>query len=213
MQKRLFASLLAVTALLGACNANIVGQDDSKLLAPLTPTYTGMPNPWYLYDDNLNTGDWLQGLDFYDSNPGNPFAGPPVISFSDSTNPDNGSKCMRFAIVAQTGTWWCGMILLQKNGFAASNANPGVDIRPGNFTKCVFRARTLQGNRVVKFETLNATNTLTTTITSTWQTYTIPFAVTTAMPAVRQFFSPAFSSGNPTLTPIDLFIDDLRFEQ
>ena len=216
MQKMIIPAML-LGLLLSGCNANIVGQDNQKLLASTTPTYLGIPNPWYLYDDAFEGGPWLQGLDFYDSTScscGAPFSGTPVINFSDTTSPDRGQNCMRFAIPAQSGTWWCGMIFLQKNGFTASNGNPGVDIRPGNFTKCVFRARTLQGNRQVKFEVLNATNTLTTTITSTWQTYTIPFTVTTAMPAVRQFFSPVFAGSAPTtVTPIDLFIDDLRFEQ
>jgi hypothetical protein len=212
MQKRLISiAMLASIILLVGCNADIVGQDNSKLLAPLTPTYTGaIPNPWYLYTDGLNTGAWLKGLDFYS---GGSFTGTPTINLSDPTMPDDGTYCMRFAVGAQTTGWWCGMILLQGAGFPASNAAPGVDIRAGNFTKCVFRARALQGNRTVTFQTLDATDNITVTVTSAWQTYTIPFSVTTDMAAVKQFFSPAFGDGIGTLTPIDLFIDDLRYQQ
>jgi hypothetical protein len=212
MRKRFIASLFAA-ALLSGCNANIVGQDNSKLLAQLTPTFSGsIPNPWYLYSDGLNTGDWLRGLDFFF---GGSFVGTPVIDFADTTSPDNGSKCWKFSIPAQTGGWYCGVILLQGTGFGDSGSRPGVDISTGNFSKCVFRARTLQGGQQVSFKAFdNGANAITVTMTSAWTTYTIPLSNASAISNMKQFFTIVFANAAPaTATPIDLFIDDLRFEQ
>jgi len=212
MRRRLIASLLALPLLAG-CNLNMVGHDNSKLLAALTPTYTGgIPNPWTLYSEGLNNGDWLRGLDFFS---GGTFAGTPTIDFASTTQPDSGARCWKFSVPAQTGGWWCGVILLQGSNFTDSAARPGVDISAGNFTKVVFRARVAQGPRQVKFEAFNnAANTLTVNITESWQTYTVNVVNATAMGNMKQFFSVIFANAAPaTTTPIDLFIDDLRFEQ
>jgi hypothetical protein len=212
MRKHLFLASIAALSLLSACNANIVGQDDGKLLAAMaTPSYSGgVPNTWFLYDDSLRTNAWLKGLDFY---PGGSFAGTPTIDLSSTISPADGTFCMHFGIGPQTTGWWCGMILLQGANFTDSNAKPAVDIRSGNFTKCVFSARALQGNRTLTFQTLDATNNLTVTITSSWQTYTIPFTNTSDLAHVKQFFSPALGDGIGTVAPIDVFIDDLRYEK
>jgi hypothetical protein len=212
MQKHALLVLLASLSLLAGCNGNYVGQNNSALLAATTPTYTGgIPNPWYLYDDSLKTGSWLQGLDFFS---GGSFAGTPVIEFNSTIAPYRGTDCWHFSVPAQTGSWFCGVILLQGSNFGDSNGKPGVDISSGNFTKCVLMARCAQGANQVNFQALNATNTITANVNSSWQSFSIPFTNTTAMTAVRQFLAVVLANSAPsTTTPIDLYIDDVRFQQ
>jgi hypothetical protein len=205
-------ALAALSLACAGCNGNILGYDQRQMLAAPPAAYTGsIPNPWYLYKEGLLFGDWLKGLDFY---AGGTFVGTPVIELNHKVNPYSAPDCMRLGIGAQTGGWWCGMILLQNTGFAASNAAPGVDISAGNFTKCVFRARLASGSSPVNFQAFNdGANTISPVVTSAWQEFTIPLTNPANIATMRQFFVIGMSSGMGTVTPIDVFIDDLRFEQ
>jgi hypothetical protein len=214
MHKHALLALLASLSLLAGCNANLVGQNNSAILGPSTPTYTGggVPDPWFLYTDLLETGTWIKGLDFFS---GGSFTGTPVIDLASTTQPDDGAYCWHFSVGAQTGSWFCGVILLQGTGFNDSAARPGVDITSGGFTKCVFRARSAQGNRQVAFKAFdNAANAITVTLGTHWQTCSIPLSNSSNMASMKQFFTIVLANAAPaTATPIDLYLDDVRFQQ
>lgn len=209
---RKFIALAAFGLALSGCNGNILGYDQRQMLTAPPVSYTGgIPNPWYLYKEGLSFGDWLKGLDFYS---GGSFVGVPVIDLNYKVQPYSAPDCLRFGIGAQSGGWWCGMILLQESGFAASDAAPGVDISAGNFSRCVFRARVASGSTTVAFTAFNnGANSINATVTDSWQLFSIPLNNASAIPNMRQFFAIGFASGLATATPIDVFIDDLRYEQ
>jgi hypothetical protein len=208
MRKLIALALLALGST--ACNGNILGYDQRQLLSEPSKAYTGIPSTWYLYQEGMNFGDWLKGLDFYG---GGTFAGTPVIELASGNAPYSGTQCLHFGIGAQSGGWWCGMILLQGSGFAASNGAPGVDLSAANFTKCVFMARVATGSSAVNFQAFNdGANSINATVTTAWQQFTVPLNNPVNIATMRQFFVIGLSSGMGTTTPFDLYIDDLRYE-
>jgi hypothetical protein len=130
-----------------------------------------------------------------------------------------GADCIHFGIPAQTASngWWCGVILLQAPGFTASNGNPGVDITAGHYTKCVFQARVGGAPSPVQFTAgnpaVNGANSITPTLGNAWLTYTINMTDTTNFTQIRQFFVIGLASGIGSPSPVDVYVDDLRYQQ
>lgn len=212
--------LFLLTALAcSGCTGNILGTDERQILSQPSVSYTGLPKPWYLYSDDLQTGAWLDGLDFW---AGGNYTGTPSIVLNSTNDPHGGARCIKFSnpgpqTTGGAGWWGCGMILLQAPGFTASNAAPGADISAGGYTRCKFWARVGSGSSPVSFEACNATANVVPVLTTTWQEYSIDLssgASQSAMTAVKQFFAANLGSGvgSGTVTPLDIYIDDVRYE-
>ena len=204
----------ALSTLMG-CNMVDMSTRPTTLVQP-TPVYAGLGKPWPLYDESLTTGG---GLDFFS---GGTFTGLPVIDLANKSNPYSGTNCWKFSVPAQTGGWFCGVQLLQGQNYADSAAKPATDLSAPGFTQCVFYARTGAGTTQVKFEAFSDgvvfggganPNNLTVNITPSWQKYTIPLVNGAHMHDLKHYFTIIFANSAPTTaTPIDLFIDALRYE-
>jgi hypothetical protein len=214
-QGSILLSLLALAC--AGCTGNVLGVDESQILSKPEARYTNSLKPWYLYTDDLQTGPWLKGLDFWS---GGGFSGTPSIRLDATDAPDAGLRSIKFSIPGPqssggAGWWGCGMILLQGAGFGASNASPGVDLSAAGFTQVRFRARVSAGSSPVMFEAANATSNITPSLTTAWQDLSISLssgASQSALAAVKQFFAINLGSGAGTVTPIDVYVDDLRYE-
>lgn len=199
--------LLFITALgIQGCNLNLMTSDPAQVLnrAATTPVPTGIyPNPWYLYYDSLATGDWLQGMAIWDA------YWYVTVDFADGTQPVSGTKVMKVtfnnANPLNPSPTWAELVLIHVPGFQTFNTVAGRDISAGLFTKCKFSIRTSQNATVPC--TVQGASAVNVAATPAWQQVTINLPVNQT--AMKTFFE----IDTPSVMPLDIYIDDLRYEK
>lgn len=191
--------------LMTACSMNLLEPNNGASLARPTPVYMGsQPNPWYIYDDSYNTGDWIKGVAVWDA------YWYVTVEFGSTNNPYRGSSCIRInynnANPGPVSPTWAETVFIHAPTFATFGSLPGVNISSGNYTKCKFMIRTSVNATVpVQAEGTAVTNVAATTA---WKEITIGLNGP-AQSATKTFFE----INTPSVMPLDIFIDDLRYEK
>jgi hypothetical protein len=198
-------TLIALLGLAGTgCNSNILGFDQRQLLAQPEANYTGaLPNPWYLYQDAFMTGGWFQGLAVWDNYlwvTVDPDAG---------LAPFSGTKALKVRYDAAGGGSpnWAELAFIHTPDYSGFLSTPGRDLSAGGFTACKFMIRTSAPATVpVQMDGVATVNVAATTA---WQAVSISLPSPASQTAVKTFFQ----INTPSVMPLDIYIDDLRYEQ
>lgn len=202
---RKLLTLLVLGGLLAGCGSNPVGPDERQLLTRLSPIYVNgnPPNPWYLYDDSLETQAWFKGMAVWDNYLW------VTVNPAWTTNPYRGSDCLDVTYDNSKGgsPTWAELAFIHTPDYSTYASTPGVDISAGGYTKCRFMLRTsVPATTSFQMDGVGAVNIAATT---SWQLVTIALPAPSTQTAVKTFFQ----VNTPSVLPLDIFIDDLRYEQ
>ena len=201
---RKLLTLFVLGGLLAGCGSNPVGPDERQLLTQLHPIYVNgnPPNPWYLYDDSLETQAWFKGMAVWDNYLW------VTVNPSWTVNPYRGSDCLDVTYANNGGSpTWAELAFIHTPDYSTYASTPGVNISAGGYTKCRFMLRTsVPATTSFQMDGVSAVNIAATT---SWQLVTIALPAPATQTAVKTFFQ----VNTPSVLPLDIFIDDLRYEQ
>jgi hypothetical protein len=201
--RRLLALVLFGLAAAG-CNNNILGYDQRELLKEPAGKYTGaIPNPWYIYQDGFLTGSWFQGIAVWDN-----YLWVTVDPAS-TVQPYAGTRCLRVRYDSAGGgsPSWAETAFIHTSSYATYAGTPGKDLSAGGFHTCKFMLRT-SVPATVPFQ-MDGVSAVNVAATTAWQAVSITLPAPSAQTAVKTFFQ----VNTPSVNPLDIYIDDLRYEQ
>lgn len=197
-------ALAALCLACAACNGNILSYDQRQLLAAPSQSYTGsIPNPWYLYQESFMTGSWFQGIAVWDNYHW------VTVDPASTQSPYSGGHCLRVNYDNTKGfsPTWAETAFIHTPDYSGFAGTPGRDISAGGFTKCRFMLRTsVPAN--VPFQ-MDGVSAVSVPATTSWQLVTIALPAPATQTTVKTFFQ----VNTPSVMPLDIFIDDLRYEQ
>lgn len=199
MRKTLLLSLFALAC--AGCNANILGTDERQILAQPAPSYTGsIPKPWYLYVDSVQSGDWFKGFAVWDNYLW------VTLTLASPQQPHSGSACLKIRYDAAGGgsPSWAETAFIHTPDWSSYAGTPGRDLTAGGFTTCKFWMRSSANATVpVQMDGVGAQSFASTT---SWQQFS--FSLPVNQSAIKTFFQ----VNTPSVMPLDIYIDDLRYE-
>jgi hypothetical protein len=189
---------------MSACNANLLGPQEADLLKKPAVQYTGtLANPWFLYQEGFNFNLWFQGLAVWDN-----YHWVSVDPAS-SVSPKSGSRCLHIRYDNSSGgsPTWAELAFIHTPDWSGFASTPGNNIGIGGYTVCRFWIRTSVPATVpVQMDGVGATNI---PATPTWS----EVSVSLPPPALQTAVKTVFQVNTPSVLPLDIYIDDLRYEQ
>lgn len=202
MRKLLTIATLGLA--LTGCNNNILGFEPQQLLSQTQQGYSGtVPTVWNLYTDALQTNGWFQGLAVWDNYHW------VTVDNASTVMPYSGSHCLKVRYDAAGGGTpnWAELAFIHTPDYSGYAGTAGKDISAGGYHWCRFMLRTSVASSV-PFQ-MDGVSAVSVAATPAWQAVSIALPSPATQTAVKTYFQ----INTPTVMPVDIFIDDLRYEQ